>query len=450
MARIYPSLGSLQNQLNSPNHGILDTPALNFPFKDNLNPLGTNGSAVFTRSTVGTYINRFGVVTTAAIDAPRFEKFGLLLESPSTNILKYSEDLSQSSVWKYNATYSSIATSGSDSAYLAPDNTTYSYKLLDTGENGIHNIYQDTTFAAPGSQTVYSASIFVKLASNTRTIRFILHTPDGVGHGGMGTEYYSFYADLLDGTIFNEQLSSNVDFTTSFLTPVYGGWYRVNLIARFPGTITGLRFETRLVYETYSGSVGTVYDENYPGTVGNPSAIYLWGAQLESSYYCTSYIKTTTVDVTRGSDNLYINTDNQFNYPTGQNTYIMDFDVLGVRSEDQRHLFSLGGFNYNLMRINTVGHHNAQYNATGYSDSIPIEANTVYRGAVRYDNGDMYLFRNGFRVAEKKNDNPQSNVFPSGRVYIGQNSFATQDLNGHISNFRIYDAALTDDEIRLV
>ena len=41
----------------------------------------------FKRASKATYINKSGVLTEAAIDEPRFEKYGLLIEGQRTNLL---------------------------------------------------------------------------------------------------------------------------------------------------------------------------------------------------------------------------------------------------------------------------------------------------------------------------------------------------------------------------
>ncbi|HGP0311685.1 TPA: hypothetical protein ACLE2D_002416 [Citrobacter freundii] len=47
-------------------------------------------SMTFTRSTIATYIDKSGVLKTAAVNEPRFESEGLLIEGQSTNMALYS------------------------------------------------------------------------------------------------------------------------------------------------------------------------------------------------------------------------------------------------------------------------------------------------------------------------------------------------------------------------
>lgn len=52
----------------------------------------TTRSASFLRATTATYIDKSGVLQTAAINEPRFEKEGLLIEASSTNVMLNSDD----------------------------------------------------------------------------------------------------------------------------------------------------------------------------------------------------------------------------------------------------------------------------------------------------------------------------------------------------------------------
>lgn len=74
------------------------------PFNDSLRMFAGYGREVkvgddvvarmvnFERSTTATYIDKSGVLRTAAINEPRFEKQGLLIEGQSTNLFPYSQD----------------------------------------------------------------------------------------------------------------------------------------------------------------------------------------------------------------------------------------------------------------------------------------------------------------------------------------------------------------------
>ena len=56
------------------------------------------GAVTFTRASTATYVDRYGVVQTAAVDEPRFEAEGLLMEGASTNLLLRSEEF-DNAIW---------------------------------------------------------------------------------------------------------------------------------------------------------------------------------------------------------------------------------------------------------------------------------------------------------------------------------------------------------------
>ena len=107
----------------------IPTAALNLNFTT-----GTLDSRItFTRSTTGSYYNSAGVLSTAAINAPRFdydpvtlESVGLLIEESRTNLLTYSEQF-DNAVWtKSNASITA-------NAIIAPDGTLTADKLVEDG-----------------------------------------------------------------------------------------------------------------------------------------------------------------------------------------------------------------------------------------------------------------------------------------------------------------------------
>jgi len=124
-----------------------------------------NADFTFDRNSTATRVNKEGLIETVAIDTPRLDypfidgvvqsEPSLLLEPSSTNVVRYSQDFSQSS-WNINDV--SI-----ESGYLAPDGTNSAYKITKTGSNA-HLV--DTS---SGGNTA-TKSIYAKTTSGTGTI----------------------------------------------------------------------------------------------------------------------------------------------------------------------------------------------------------------------------------------------------------------------------------------
>ena len=72
--------------------GRINNPLVHIPLNNTLDMLCGKGTVTFTRASTATYIDRYGVLKSAAVDEARFEKKGLLREGASTNTLLQSED----------------------------------------------------------------------------------------------------------------------------------------------------------------------------------------------------------------------------------------------------------------------------------------------------------------------------------------------------------------------
>ena len=67
------------------------TPILDIPLDSSLIPSRGSVVSIFSRSTIGTYIDPDGAMQTASIDEARFEADGVLIEDTSTNLCSKSE-----------------------------------------------------------------------------------------------------------------------------------------------------------------------------------------------------------------------------------------------------------------------------------------------------------------------------------------------------------------------
>jgi len=110
----------------------LDNPLLHL-FKTNQlqvvsAPLNIVADVTFTRASAANFVDRYGVVQTAAIDVPREEKGGFLIEGASTNEALHSRDLSNAAWTKTNITAVKDAT-GNDGAANAASSLTASAAL---------------------------------------------------------------------------------------------------------------------------------------------------------------------------------------------------------------------------------------------------------------------------------------------------------------------------------
>lgn len=212
----------------------------------------------FTRSTTGTYFDSAGVLQTAATNAPRFDHDpvtlqprGLLIEEARTNLLLQSADFS-------NATWlKSAGISFAVDETLAPDGTPMQLATLTGTAN--HQVVQVLSAPLTVGQT-YTLS--VHMLAKSRDF-------------GVQIAYYD------GGTSLNSAIPTVKTGRTGRYT------------FTFTPTVTATSPQIRLV--GYSNGI-------------DGDQVYIWGAQLESGAFPTSYIPTVASQVTRAADVASVNT----------------------------------------------------------------------------------------------------------------------------------------------
>ena len=219
--------------------------------------------ATFTgRASTATYLDANGVVQTAASGVARSNAYdydsdgvlrpiGLLLEKSATNLLLYSQDLTNA-VWQktVGGVASTPVVTGDYAA--APDGTTTAdrVQLALNGGTTIGDRSELQQLLTTVAGTTYAQSVWLKTAdASTKTL----------------------------------QLSLNGENTK--LITVTGTWQRFSNTGVASDTVRGFRLSLR-------GTTGT----------SDSADLLVWGAQLEAGAFPTSYIPTTSAQVTRAAD----------------------------------------------------------------------------------------------------------------------------------------------------
>ena len=198
----------------------------------------------------------------------------LLLEKQSTNVVLNSEDFSNAS---WGVSKCSITANNTTS----PDGTQNADKLIEDATTGIHEVYSNTPFSLTLG-VAYTKTIYAKSAERTQIgLNFVT---GGFGQGA------SVIADLSAGTLGTVNNVGGVTGSTATIINVGNGWYRISL------TMTPA--STANFYADFSPALNGAI--NYAGN--GTSGIYIWGAQIETSSYPTSYIPTTSSSATRVAD----------------------------------------------------------------------------------------------------------------------------------------------------
>lgn len=207
-----------------------------------------------TRASTGNYFDTAdGLLKSAAIDIPRFDKHeGFLSEAAATNLLLYSQDTSQSAWVKGTSTAAAPQV-------LDPAGGTTAYTITSSAGIGVYQVV--TTVAS----TVYSFSVMLK--PNT-ALAFTI----GQNSGTVNT---------VDFDTVTQTFSNPVNVISYRYKTLESGWYLVEVV--FTASSTSSQMQ---VFPLTSGS----------------TLFYLWGCQLEAFTKSTSYILTTAATANRSAD----------------------------------------------------------------------------------------------------------------------------------------------------
>jgi hypothetical protein len=373
----------------------------------------------FNRASTATYLDAAtGLIKTAAIDVPRFEAQGLLLEDARTNLMTRSEDWSDGGWTKTAATVTLNATT-------APDGTNTADALLDDVTNASHWVGRAMTGTGVAA-TVYTASIWVKRA--TRRYAIVELNGGGiVANCAVSIDFDSNGALLLANgtpTQYNVQAYPN-------------GWYRVQIAAT--------TVDTTAVSIIVRGSNGPLYsDRTYTGS--GAVVVYGWGAQMEIGSYASSYVPATlAATVTRARDDAKMTGTNFSSwYNQAEGTFVVNADSYPGDATYQPYAFiasDITNTNRVMVRslVGPVFNVGVVSSAGSYAPNIGVPQYGVpYKAAVAYKTGDQQAASNGTVPA----GGVIAGVPVNTQLNIGANYGAGGNLNGHLRSLQYYPTRL--------
>ena len=375
----------------------------------------------FSRASTGTVTNSSGVLTTAAVNAPRFNHVyngsswvskGLLVEEQRTNNLRQSNSFSTTWVLLDGAV---VANSGT-----SPDGTNNAWKLNELATTTVsHGIYQ--TLTIPGGACTWS--IFAK-AGERSWLQFLAYN---------STTNFPTWFNLSNGTV-----GTNAAGNTATITPIGNGWYRCSI--------------TRSAGADYAQFYTANGDNNgsYLGEVGK--GIYIFGAQVETGSFPTSYIPTTTAAVTRSADVCQIAGTNFSGFwNASEGSFAVEFDVIS-ENEYQSSLYVAHQSNNSWIgqRRNTGGGiyldvYNSNIQQAKLIATMPT-AGTLFRSAACYKANDFACSFNGAAVLT---DAVGSLPAPTS-LCIGNFPAFGEYHNGHIARLRYYPVRIPNATLQVL
>jgi len=320
------------------------------------------------------------------------EYLGWLLEGPSTNLLLYSDQCDAAAWVKSNGTVSANTS-------MAPDRSISADTFTASGADA--SIGQSFT---PTSSTTYTASVWLRVASGTRTVRLILRRV------ASWTEIASIDASL----------------TTT--------WKRVS--------VTG-------------GVLDTTTHQFCVSALPSGASIEVWGGQIEQGKFPSSYISTGGTVASRAADIFALPIPAALFTASGGGTAYIMREVLGYKN------FSVGpqlddGTDANLVQVVSNGDLSETY-AYGWSSTAPgigygtvgyaLPPGSSARCALTFSFAaqTMALAINGTLLGESIMRN--LDIFSTLRVTgaVGGNY-----LDGHVRHVALFSRAFSASDLQLL
>ena len=349
------------------------------------------GEAVYTRATTATYTDIYGVVQHAAIDEPRFEKEGLLMEIASTNLCLNS----------HCSSWSPIQGTVDSTTISAPDGSATAARF--TGDGAATSVFGGSQGTITGRTNVnVYMSFWAKSDTETSANGGFFYT------GGAGTVY--------GGTITYE------------LTPEWKRYgYQITL---------GAHTDQPNVYPQplrMSGWTGT---------------IDFWGCQVEELPYASSYIPTTDAATTRSQDYCHI-TKGLENTAAGSGASTSQITVHVPYPDSSKDYFFFYRDTDNVFYLRSyLGIFKAIEGALNWEAVLPETECVIPKTIMTtYDKdiGVKKVYVNGESYYEAASG-ASTNTVSGEIIHLGLDI----DHPIHIKNFKIWDFALTADEIKLL
>jgi hypothetical protein len=382
---------------------------------DNIYPITGNGTDKF--YVWGGQTER-GSVARAYIPTTDFPVYGprITYDPVSHKCLGYLAEEQRNNLSTNLTGYTLLNSIVTPNAATSPSGAIDAFLLYSSGATSTVWTYQ--ALATPGA---YSVSIFAKAAGKQWLV-----IPDG----NATTVYASF--NLVTGTVGTVQAGY-----TARIQPLPNGWFRC--------TMTTLSdFNTWVIFAVSdSGSNLTI-------TPNGTDGIYLWGPQVESGAFPTSYIPTTTAAATRSADVCQIGgTDFTSFYNQSEGTFVANFrSTAGDGKYHEIVQFSdSGGNNSNAIIITPTPDLNFEVKLAGINQisiASPIISMANTKTALGYKLNDFSTAKDGVIAGTDSLGTPATIMTA---CYIGHYSTGLYQINGTIASLTYYNLRLPDAKL---
>lgn len=382
------------------------SPTFKIPLIESVSSVPSGLVSTFTRNSTATYIDKDGILQTAVIDVIRFQNGRYLCEPAATNMLSYSELLTNA-YWGVNG------------LSIAADVPTGSFKLTNTITGDCYTKSGNLSFTSG----VYYTQSAEFMKGNTDFVSMTFASPVN---------------SLLPYAIFNLDTGvvTKAENCTATMYPLATGAYRCTITVVATATVSIL------------GGLITPCRENSlraKGVLGD--YIYVNRLQVETGTKATSYIPTAVVAVTRAADALYYDVSSVITQ--GQGSLYCEF-VGGTFTGASRYVIALSDGTVNN-RINsylssTSGNIILEVYASG-TKTVNTTGNpilsTLNKIVFTYVTNSVKLYVNGVLCYT---DTSCAIPITCTRLNIGCSYSGGSALNSEIGNIKYFKEVLTPAE----
>ncbi|WP_404840449.1 hypothetical protein [Aeromonas media] len=370
-------------------------------------------SATIARASAAWYVDKSGTLRQAAINEPRFEREGLLIEGPGTNFLEWSD------VATWRTQTGVVVTPGQTS----PDGGNSAVKLAKSANNTDSNV-RDANFSIAAGEAI-TVSVYAK-AGELKNIELAC---DYLGVWG-GVTQPRLRVDLNTG-----QVALSAGFTAYQITSLANGWFRLS--ATVVASSAGV---TRVV-------IG-IYDDAWSTNGDGVKGLFVFGAQAEKFPIVTSYIPTNGAAATRAAEYPQLPIDRNIPNKPFTLSYQLNVPWLGAEAPNAspRAISITGGVVGSSIEnsIYPSGSFSAGGGVSGASSSVAGFVNQTIAGCVVTGAGLNAFTGGGKAVGTQGVNRPYGPTICLGGKLTG----ADRHLYGHIRDLKIWHFEAADAQLK--
>ncbi|KAA0572265.1 hypothetical protein FZ983_32355 [Azospirillum sp. B21] len=347
---------------------------------------------------------------------------GLLVEESRTNLLTYSQSLS-------NAVWSKTGATASDNVAAGPSGTTTAGKLSEDASTGAHSAYEAVSGLADNA-TLCSYFI-LKAAEVTRVIVSLMDK-------GANTKGMLF--DLSAGAVSSCNANGITDASACGIIKLGNGFY-LCWVANSVGTGA---FTPRCWLHLVSGS-----SVSYAGTAGR--GVYVWHGQFEAGSFPTSPIPTTSSPFTRAADVNTLLLSSVPGWNPNEGTICVEAMALAAVPDTMIVGFDGGSFGNSMYIMNSgTAQISANVNVGGASQAslaANVTQTTMNKMAFSWKTNDFGFSVNGGAAATDTGGSiPSITSLHIGKAPWGSFNY----LNGTIRRITLFPRRLSNSTLQLL